>query len=504
MQVVQPKPTIPKPSASRSVEQAAAPQIVRGCRRAGCQRGLHPWRGREPALVRLPGQEPGGDQHLRVGGVGAAGDRGDRDRTVTGACGTIRPVSSRIRARVPADVADQVVLGIRWAANGSRGQRRAQAILWPPRPGQRQLDTIEVELEDGRVARRQAPARARAPDVGHRPRSPAVDRGRDRLRADSRGPCRRAGRIPWWRHIPAPCWRWHRARRRPARATPGPKNSTNLPTTPSLRSRSRHGQRDIGAEPAGPEAAGQPHAHDLGQAQGQWQPEHGAFGLEPTDAPAEHAHGVDHRRMAVGAQERVGQHPRLAVDRLERHDRRQVLQVDGVHDAGARREHLEPAEIARCPFHEPVALGIAADLDAHVAQEGTALAELVDADRVVGGGRHRTDRAQRRGVAAVLGDHVAHGGDIDQGRAAGRVVHQNAARPERDLDLGTGAGEPHDRIQGGLGRIRLARPQGILEQDPQAPRQRRESVTCGSAQIDEPVRPSRKGEHGRKTRRCSG
>ena len=183
---------------------------------------------------------------------------------------------------------------------------------------------------------------------------------------------------------------------------------------------------------------------------------------------------------------------------------RQVLQIDGVHDAGARREHLEPAEIARCPFHEPVALGIAADLDAHVAREGTALAELVDADRVVGGGRDRTDRAQRRRVAAVLGDHVAHGGDIDQGRTAGRVVHQDPARPERDLDLGTGAGEPHDRIQGGLGRIRLARPQGILEQDPQAPRQRRESVTRGGAQIDETVRPSRKGERGRKTRRCRG
>ena len=40
--------------------------------------------------------------------------------------------------------------------------------------------------------------------------------------------------------------------------------------------------------------------------------EHRRLGLDPADAPAEHAQAVDHRRVRVGADERVGIGERLA------------------------------------------------------------------------------------------------------------------------------------------------------------------------------------------------
>ena len=50
-------------------------------------------------------------------------------------------------------------------------------------------------------------------------------------------------------------------------------------------------------------------------------------------------------------------------------DRRQPLEVDRVHDAGARRMHAHALERARRPFHEAVALDVALDLALHVARQ---------------------------------------------------------------------------------------------------------------------------------------
>ena len=134
MQVVQPKPTMPKPSASRSVTKPAAAQIVRGRGRARRQRGLDPgWR-RQPALARFAGEEARGEQHLRVGGVGAAGDRCDRDRTVARAGGTALFLARGLRAGIAADVADQVVLDVRRPPDRGRGHCRAQPVLRPLGP----------------------------------------------------------------------------------------------------------------------------------------------------------------------------------------------------------------------------------------------------------------------------------------------------------------------------------------------------------------------------------
>ena len=88
----------------------------------------------------------------------------------------------------------------------------------------------------------------------------------------------------------------------------------------------------------------------------------------------------------------------------------------------------------------------------------------LDRERMVDRDVDRQHRVQHRRVDAGFGQHVAHRGDVDQGRRAGRVVHQHAARLERDLGLARAVLEPaEDRsdrgvaLRAAMGRDRRSR-----------------------------------------------
>jgi hypothetical protein len=89
--------------------------------------------------------------------------------------------------------------------------------------------------------------------------------------------------------------------------------------------------------------------------------EHRRLGLDPADAPAEHAEAVDHRRVRVGADERVGVRRSSARRRSkttrERYSRLTwcTMPVSGGHD-------LEALEGALAPAQERVALLVALEL----------------------------------------------------------------------------------------------------------------------------------------------
>ena len=75
--------------------------------------------------------------------------------------------------------------------------------------------------------------------------------------------------------------------------------------------------------------------------------EHRRLGLDAADAPAEHAEAVDHRRVRVGPDERVGIGLLGALVRRlvgGEHDARQVLEVDLVDDPGVGRHDREVVE----------------------------------------------------------------------------------------------------------------------------------------------------------------
>ena len=81
--------------------------------------------------------------------------------------------------------------------------------------------------------------------------------------------------------------------------------------------------------------------HDRGE-QEQRLAEHAGLSLDAADAPAEHADAIDHRRVRIGADERVRQCRAHAVDLAHLDHLRQVLEVDLVHDSHPRRHHPEP------------------------------------------------------------------------------------------------------------------------------------------------------------------
>ena len=65
-------------------------------------------------------------------------------------------------------------------------------------------------------------------------------------------------------------------------------------------------QREIGRGHAFAQRAGQVHADDFRREEINRLPEHARFRFDSAHAPADDAEAIDHRRVRIGADERVG------------------------------------------------------------------------------------------------------------------------------------------------------------------------------------------------------
>ncbi len=226
------------------------------------------------------------------------------------------------------------------------------------------------------------------------------------------------------------------------------------------------GQHDVGRGDAGPALAGELETDDAGDQHRHRLTEHGGLGLDTAHAPAQYAESVLHRGVGVGAEAGV----RICDAVALHHHARQILDVDLVHDARAGRHHLEVVEGTLPPSQELVALAVALVLDLHVALEGVRAAEQVGdhrmVDHQVGGG----ERVHLLAVAAQVADGLAHGGEVDDARHPGEVLHDHPRRRELDLDARVGRGVPvRDRFDVILGDIgAVLGPQQILGEHLQA------------------------------------
>ena len=91
-----------------------------------------------------------------------------------------------------------------------------------------------------------------------------------------------------------------------AQATePAPVELDELPDDPLLAQHLRDGQHEIGRRRAGGQLAEELEADHFGDEHRDRLAEHRRFGLDSADAPAQHAEPVDHRRVRVGADERI-------------------------------------------------------------------------------------------------------------------------------------------------------------------------------------------------------
>ncbi len=201
-------------------------------------------------------------------------------------------------------------------------------------------------------------------------------------------------------------------------------------------------------------------------------PEHGRFRFDSAHAPGDDAEPVDHRRVRVGADQRVGK-----VDAVFRvHAGREELEVHLVDDAEAGRDDLQPVERAHSPLEEFVARAIAGELDAHVELQRIRDAREVHLHAVVDDqidGHQRLD--ELRGLARGL-HRVAHRRQIDDQRHAGEVLQEHARDHEGDLFGALGPGLPgSERFHVLLAHaLAVEIAQERFEHDAQADRQARD------------------------------
>ncbi len=228
-----------------------------------------------------------------------------------------------------------------------------------------------------------------------------------------------------------------------------------------------HGQHEVRGSAAARERPGQVHADDAGHRLVQRLSQEYGLRLDPAHAVPQHAEAVHHRRVGVGADERVGEGHATGRVRAIRHDGREVLEVHLVDDARARRHDAEVVERGLGPPQQLVALAVSLVFAPDVELERIRQPVAIHLHRVIDDevGRHEGVDAGR--VAPEVRHRVAHRGQVDHGRHAGEVLEQDARRHEGDLGRGGRPGPPRrKRLHVGLGHDAATRvPEHVLQQD---------------------------------------
>ncbi len=146
--------------------------------------------------------------------------------------------------------------------------------------------------------------------------------------------------------------------------------------------------------------------------------------------------------MRIGADKRIGERVRLAVRCGVKHDAREVFEVHLVANAGIGRNDLEIVQGFLSPAQEGVALDVALEFEFRVEREGHVGAELVHLHRVVDhqfGGQQGIHFFR---IAAQRADRFAHGGEIDDGGHAGKILQEHARGHEGNFLLRRGVRIP--------------------------------------------------------------
>ena len=244
------------------------------------------------------------------------------------------------------------------------------------------------------------------------------------------------------------------------------------------------GQHQIGGGDAFLQRAGQLEADNLGDQHADGLAQHSGLGLDAANAPAQHAQTIDHGGVRIGADAGVWiGNGGAALVHARPHRLRDVFQVHLMADAGAGGHGIEIVQRFAAPFQEVITFHIAVIFDLDVLLERLGVAEFIHHHRVVD---HQIDRNQRvdlAGIAAQLGDGIAHRGQIDHAGNAGEILQQHARGAILDLVLRFGrVFLPIDQrlnVGGGNGEAAVLETQQILKQHLHAERQARNVAQLG-------------------------
>ena len=169
---------------------------------------------------------------------------------------------------------------------------------------------------------------------------------------------------------------------------------------------------------------------------------HRGFRLDAADAPSEDTEAIHHGGVRVGADEGIGKRLRLAVHGRVKHDAGKIFEVHLVANAGIRGNDLEIVQGFLPPAQEGVALDVALEFEFRVEREGHVRAELVDLHRVVDHEFRGQQGIHFFRIAAQRANRFAHGGEIDDGRHAGKILQEHARGHEGNFLLRCGVRIP--------------------------------------------------------------
>ena len=423
--------------------QAGLVEIIAHHARTRRERSLDQRRQLEAALDRALGQEPGGQHHAGVGGVRATRDRGDDHVTVAKRLGAVT-----VHRHIGRDLGQVATVPPEAAVGDRLGKERLKlpakaghldAILRPSRPGHTGLDGAQVERQFHRVIdlalardaeqplcavvilvrRTMVVGTAGGPEVVHRL---LVDREKTHRRAVLRRHVGDRGAVGQ-RQLPC------------AVAV----KLNKLPDHLGLAQHLGNGQRKVGRGDALAQCAVKPHADHVRRQEVDRLTQHPGLGLDAADAPADDAQPVDHRRVRIGADERVRI---INAIRAAQYAAREILEIHLVHNADSRRHHLERIERLHAPLQKLVPLSVARELHLEVFVHRILRAGEIDLHRVVNHQVHRHQRLDDLRIPAEPRCRRAHRCQVDQQRHAGEILQHNPRDSERDLLRSRGLGLP--------------------------------------------------------------
>ena len=179
------------------------------------------------------------------------------------------------------------------------------------------------------------------------------------------------------------------------------------------------------------ECSGEVNADDFRHEEGHRLAKHTGFGFNAAHSPTDDTEAVDHGRVRIGADERIGIEHAVFFE----HAFGEVFEVHLMHDADARRHHLEGVEGLLAPLQKLVAFFVALKLEREVLIQRLLRSSEIDLHAVID---HEIDRHQRLDHLRVLAELLhfrAHRGQIDQQRHAREVLQHNAGNGERNFIL---------------------------------------------------------------------
>ena len=218
------------------------------------------------------------------------------------------------------------------------------------------------------------------------------------------------------------------------------------------------GEREVGGGHTFAQFAHQLDAHHVWREKIDRLPEHTRFGLDAPHTPADDAQAVDHRRVRVGADQRVrveeGGWFRVDGCWAAQHAFGQILQIDLVDDPDARGHDLESIKRLHAPFQKLVTLAIAPELHFQVPLHGVGCAGEVHLHRVIHHQVHRHQRLDDFWLPPQPRHRRAHRGQVHQQRHTGEILQYDSRDDERDFPRALRMGRPvRQRLQVAFGHF---------------------------------------------------